>query len=40
MPKYMEIYHEVRRRIVVGIYAPDKKLPKGQGSPLNLDVAS
>ena len=29
MPKYMEIYHEVRRRIVVGIYAPDKKLPEG-----------
>ena len=29
MPKYMEIYHEVRRRIMVGIYAPDKKLPEG-----------
>ena len=29
MPKYMEIYHEVRRRIMVGIYAPDKKLTEG-----------
>ncbi|WP_253381092.1 GntR family transcriptional regulator [unidentified bacterial endosymbiont] len=29
MPKYMAIYHEVRRRIVAGLYAPDKKLPEG-----------
>ncbi|POT57163.1 GntR family transcriptional regulator [Citrobacter amalonaticus] len=29
MPKYMDIYQEVRRRIVAGIYAPDNKLPEG-----------
>lgn len=29
MPKYMQIYREIRRRIDSGIYAPDKKLPEG-----------
>lgn len=29
MPKYMEIYREIRLRIDSGIYAPDKKLPEG-----------
>ncbi|CBG90420.1 GntR family transcriptional regulator [Citrobacter rodentium] len=29
MPKYMDIYHKVRHRIVAGVYAPDKKLPEG-----------
>lgn len=37
MPKYMEIYQEVRRRIVSGKYAPDKKLP--EGSRLALEFA-
>jgi DNA-binding GntR family transcriptional regulator len=37
MPKYTEIYQEVRRRIVSGIYAPDKKLP--EGSKLALEFA-
>ncbi|WP_034945735.1 GntR family transcriptional regulator [Erwinia oleae] len=29
MPKYMEIYREIRLRIESGNYAPDKKLPEG-----------
>jgi len=29
VPKYLEIYQEIRRRIAAGRYIPDKKLPEG-----------
>lgn len=29
MPRYMEIYREIRQRIESGNYAPDRKLPEG-----------